>query len=42
MNFVHENYKKLNLVEYNVNKKRKLKFYYLWRQRFLKNKKSYD
>ena len=31
MNFVHENYKKLNLVEFNVNKKRKIKFYYKWR-----------
>ena len=31
MNFTHENYKKLNLVEYNVNKKRKIKFYYKWR-----------
>jgi hypothetical protein len=31
MNFTHENYKKLNLVEYNVNKKRKLKFYFKWR-----------
>lgn len=31
MNFVHENYKKTNLIEYNVNKKRKLKFYFSWR-----------
>jgi uncharacterized protein YukJ len=42
MNFVHENYKKLNLVDYNVNKKLKIKFYYKWRQGFLNNKKSYD
>ena len=31
MNFTHENYKKINLIEYNVNKKRKIKFYYKWR-----------
>jgi len=31
MNFVHENYKKLNLIDFNVNKKRKIKFYYKWR-----------
>ena len=42
MNFTHENYKKLNLIEYNVNKKRKIKFYYKWRQAFLENKKDYD
>jgi hypothetical protein len=42
MNFVHENYKKLNLVEYNVNKKRKIKYYYKWRQAFLEKKKDYD
>ena len=42
MNFVHENYKKLNLVEFNVNKKRKIKFYYKWRQAFLQNKRAYD
>lgn len=35
MNVVHENYKKLNLVQYNVDKKRKIKFYYKWRQAFL-------
>jgi hypothetical protein len=35
MNVVHENYKKLNLVEFNVDKKRKIKFYYKWRQAFL-------
>lgn len=31
MNVVHENYKKTNLVRYNVDKKRKIKFYYKWR-----------
>jgi hypothetical protein len=31
MNFMHELYKKNNLVEFNVNKKNKLKFYYKWR-----------
>jgi len=31
MNFIHENYKKLNLIEFNVDKKRKTKFYYKWR-----------
>lgn len=42
MNFTHENYKKLNLVEYNVDKKRKIKFYFKWRQAFLNLKKSYE
>ena len=42
MNFVHENYKKLNLVEFNVNKKRKIKFYYKWRDAFLFNRKCFD
>lgn len=42
MNFTHENYKKLNLVEFNVSKKRKIKFYYKWRQAFLENRKNYD
>ena len=42
MNFVHENYKKLNLVEFNVNKKRKIKFYYKWRDAFLYNRKCFD
>lgn len=35
MNAVHENYKKLNLVQYNVDKKRRITFYYKWRQAFL-------
>jgi chromosome segregation ATPase len=35
MNFVHENYKKLNLVEFQVNKKRKIQFFFKWRQAFL-------
>lgn len=42
MNFVHENYKKLNLIEYNVDKKRKIKFYFKWREAFLMNRKAYD
>lgn len=28
MNVIHENYKKLNLIDFNVEKKRKIKFYY--------------
>lgn len=31
MNVVHENYKNLNLIQFNVDKKRKIKFYYKWR-----------
>lgn len=42
MNFIHENYKKLNLIEFNVNKKRKIKFYYKWREAFLTNRKNYE
>jgi hypothetical protein len=42
MNYIHENYKKLNLIEYNVNKKRKIKFYYKWREAFLTNRKHSD
>ncbi len=42
MNFVHENYKKLNLVAANVDKQRKIKFYYKWRQAFLAHKKDYE
>ena len=42
MNFVHENYKKLNLVAANVDKQRKIKFYFKWRQAFLAHKKDYE
>jgi hypothetical protein len=42
MNYIHESYKKLNLVSYGVAKKRKIKFFYKWRQAFLQNKKDYD
>ena len=42
MNFIHENYKKLNLVEYNVSKKRKIKFFYKWRQSFLSNRRNFE
>lgn len=35
MNFTHENYKKLNLIVFNVNKKRKLIYYYKWRSKYL-------
>jgi hypothetical protein len=42
MNFVHENYKKLNLVSANVSKQRKIKFYYKWRQAFLSRKRAYE
>lgn len=42
MNFVHENYKKINLIEFNVNKKRKLKFFYKWRHAYLKRRKHFD
>ncbi len=34
MDFTHENYKKLNLIDYNVAKKRKLRFYFAWRSAF--------
>lgn len=42
MNFVHENYKKLNLIEFNVSKKRKIKFFYKWRWAFLQKRKFFD
>ena len=42
MDFTHESYKKLNLVDYNVGKKRKICFFYKWRQAFLEKKKCYD
>ena len=42
MNFIHEHYKKLNLIEFNVNKKRKVKFYFKWRQAFLSKKKNFE
>jgi len=42
MNFIHENYKKLNLVEFNADKKKKMIFFYKWRQAFLKNRKNFD
>lgn len=42
MNFVHENYKKLNLIDFNVSKKRKLKFFFKWRQAYLNNRRDYD
>jgi len=31
MNFIHENYKKINLIEFNVVKKRRTKFFFRWR-----------
>jgi superfamily II DNA or RNA helicase len=40
MNFTHENYKKLNLIDFNVANKRKLKFYYTWRAAFQKRQKE--
>ena len=42
MNFMHELYKKINLIEFNVNKKKKLKFYFKWRQAYLNKRKHYD
>ena len=42
MNYVHENYKKLALIDYNVSKKRKMFFYFKWRQAFLHNRKNYE
>ena len=36
MNFTHESYKKVNLIDYNVAKKRKIKFFYSWRSAFLR------
>lgn len=40
MNFTHENYKKLNLIDHNVAKKRKIKFYFNWRALFLQRQKE--
>lgn len=31
MNFMHELYKKINLIEFNVGKKRRMKYYFKWR-----------
>lgn len=42
MNFIHEHYKKINLIEFNVGKKRKIKFFYKWRQAFLSRRKEFD
>lgn len=42
MDFMHELYKKNNLIEFNIRKKNKLKWYYKWRQAFLNKKKHYD
>lgn len=42
MNFLHEHYKKLNLIEFNVGKKRKIKFFYKWRQAYLGKRKGKD
>ena len=36
MNFTHENYKKLNLIDFNVAKRRKIRFYYAWRTAYLR------
>ena len=40
MDFVHENYKKLNLVDFQVAKKRKIQFFFKWRQAFLRRRQS--
>jgi len=40
MNFTHENYKKINLIDYNVAKKRKIKFFFSWRNAFLQRQKE--
>ena len=42
MDWEHENYKKLNLVDFNVNKKRKIRFFYKWRQAFLVKKRHFE
>lgn len=36
MNFTHENYKKLNLIDFNVAKRRKIRLYYAWRTAYLR------
>ncbi len=38
MNFTHENYKKLNLIDYNVAKKRKIRFFYNWRTAYIRRR----
>lgn len=35
MNFSHELYKKLNLIDFSVDKRRKIKFYFAWRTAYL-------
>jgi hypothetical protein len=35
MNFTHENYKKLNLIDYQVAKRRKIRFFFNWRTAYL-------
>lgn len=42
MNVIHENYKKLNLIDYNLAKKRKIKFFSLWRQAFLRKQTNFE
>ena len=42
MNFMHEHYKKINLIEFNVSKKFKIKFFYKWRQAFLMRQKNFE
>ena len=42
MNVVHENYKKINLIDYNVKKDRTIRFFYSWRTAYLKRQKDYE
>ena len=42
MNFIHEHYKKINLIEFNVSKKRKIKFFFKWREAFLRRRRFFD
>jgi len=38
MDFVGSHYKKMNMIEHNVSKKRKMFYYFKWRQAFLQKK----
>mmetsp|Transcript_39163 Transcript_39163/g.37523 ORF Transcript_39163/g.37523 Transcript_39163/m.37523 type:complete len:81 (+) Transcript_39163:1022-1264(+) len=42
MNFIHENYKKINLIEFNVVKKQRMRYFFKWRQAFLNRRKIMD
>jgi hypothetical protein len=42
MNYQHENYKQLGLVDFNVNKKTKNLAFLRWRQAFLKKRAMFE